>query len=66
MAHDSWNMNHPEIENSYDPEIKKVFQYIKSCLTTIFNFVTDKKDQLDLETFSDDLPTFEDIQEKEK
>ena len=66
MAHDSWNMNHPEIENSYDPEIKKVFQYIKSSLTTIFNFVTDKKDQLDLETFSDDLPTFEDIQEKEK
>ena len=43
----------------------KSFQYIKSSLTTIFNFVTDKKDQLDLETFSDDLPTFEDIQKRE-
>ena len=66
MAHDSWNMNHPEIENSYEPEIKKVFQYIKTSLSTIFNFITDKKDQLDLETFADDLPTFDDIQEKEK
>ena len=27
MAHDSWNMNHPEIENSYDPEIKKFSVY---------------------------------------
>ena len=65
MAHDSWNMRHPEIENSYENDVQKVFLYIKSSLTSVFNFVNDKKDQLDLETFADDLPTFEDIQEKE-
>tara|TARA_B100001121_G_scaffold159401_1_gene139203 strand:- start:1733 stop:3655 length:1923 start_codon:yes stop_codon:yes gene_type:complete len=66
MAHDSWNMNHPEVSDSYGEEVKKVFLYVKSSLGKIFSFITDKKDQFDLETFSDDLPTFEDIQEKER
>ena len=66
MAHDSWNMNHPEVTDSYGEEVRKVFFYVKSSLSKIFSFITDKKDQFDLETFADDLPTFEDIQEKEK
>ncbi len=66
MAHDSWNMNHPEVTDSYGSDARKVFFYVKSSLSKMFSFITDKKDQFDLETFADDLPTFEDIQEKER
>ena len=66
MAHDSWNMNHPAIQNSYHQKVKNVFYFIKSSLSGIFVFITDKKDEVDFETFADDLPTLEEKSEEEE
>lgn len=65
MAHDSWNSNHHDVTEFYNPEVKKVFKYIKSFLNTFFSIITDKDNQIDFETFSDDLPTKEDIYKDE-
>ena len=61
MAHDSWNSQHDEVAQSYGKECREVFKYIKSSLNNIFTFITDRRNQVDLDTFSDDLPTIEDI-----
>ena len=61
MAHDSWNSQHDEVAQSYGKECREVFKYVKSSLNNIFTFITDRRNQVDLDTFSDDLPTIEDI-----
>ena len=62
MAHDSWNRNHPQIQENYNTKkTYKLFSYIKTSLTTIYSLITDKKDEVDFESFADDLPTIQDI-----
>ena len=52
MAHDSWNSQHDEVAQSYGKECREVFKYIKSSLNNIFTFITDRRNQVDLDTFS--------------
>ena len=66
MAHDSWNMHHPGIQDSYNPKVKNVFFFIKSSLKEIFALITDRKDEVDFESFADDLPTIDDKSEEEE
>jgi hypothetical protein len=62
MAHDSWNRNHPQIQENYNTKkTYKLFSYIKSSLSTIYSIITDKKDEIDFESFAEDLPTIQDI-----
>ena len=67
MAHDTWNSRHSDIDKFYDPKkILNVFKYVKSALSNIYTIITDKENNLDLDTFSEDLPTIEDIFLKEE
>lgn len=66
MAHDSWNSNHHDVLEFYDKKVKQVFKYIKSFLNNFFSIITDKDNQIDFESFAEDLPTIEDIYQDEE
>jgi len=67
MAHDTWNSRHSDIDKFYDEKkISNVFRYIKNALSNIYTIITDKENNLDLDTFSEDLPTIENIFIEEK
>ena len=67
MAHDTWNSKHSDIDKFYDPKkVLNVFRYVKNALSNIYTIITDKENNLDLDTFSEDLPTIEDINIEEE
>ena len=67
MAHDAWNMFHSQIQDGYNNKKSHlVFKYIKHSLSNIYSLITDKKDEIDFESFADDLPTIKDIYEEDE